>query len=104
MDINTSKETENKGQEEETPYPLVESIIDALGELEDSSEKTFEITYYKDNISSEQFDRIYKISRFILESIFPLQSETLIFKDFNETHKKGLQILRAHYSKSIEMR
>lgn len=60
--------------DDEISFLLVESIKDELDQDEEMEDEDFEITYYRNQISHEQFNRIYKITSFILESIFPFHN------------------------------
>ncbi|MFW9852904.1 MAG: hypothetical protein ACFFDS_08175, partial [Candidatus Thorarchaeota archaeon] len=78
---------ENKNNlEDEIIYRLVSNILDAIEEKVEDEEE-FKIIYYKDQISIEQYQRIYEITKFILENIFP-------FDNFEEVVEDNNSILR----------
>ncbi len=58
--------------EEETFISLIGNVLDSLEELEEPEEdEVFQVIYSKDEISSEQFNRLFKLTEFIQDSISP---------------------------------
>ncbi|MHA1667768.1 MAG: hypothetical protein ACTSX6_14060 [Candidatus Heimdallarchaeaceae archaeon] len=88
MDRERDNELTSVDLEDETSSLLVESVLDSLEQVE-AIDEDFKIIYFNDQITYEQFNRIYKVASFILENIFPFpNSEKEQYKEGGKVYSR----------------